>query len=206
MTSLPHHPAYLQIADRLDAVGQKYRGQRIARGALIWLATAIAATWSAALVAHWLGSASDGRSPWTWAVLVAWAMAIVAATFAWILRPLLIRPGAVEVARLLESRVDKQAMLDQVVGEAVPGRYSEAVASSDDQPLGQPEIEVTNKEYGQDLTFTAEVDIRPEIELMRRWQSACSSPESHDKRGYACGVPVRACTTSCVSCARVWWG
>jgi len=50
------------------------------------------------------------------------------------------------------------------------------------------------------LTYPAE------IELMRRWQSACSSPESHDKRGYACGVPVRACTTSCVSCARVWWG
>src|ERR1700755_125917 len=74
------------------------------------------------------------------------------------------RPGKVPV-KLLESRVDKQAMLDQVVGEAVPARYSEAVASSDVQPIGQPEIEVTNKEYGQDLTFTAEVDIRPEIEL-----------------------------------------
>jgi trigger factor len=33
------------------------------------------------------------------------------------------------------------------------------------QPLGQPEIEVTNKEYGGDLTFTAEVDVRPEITL-----------------------------------------
>ena len=74
------------------------------------------------------------------------------------------RPGKVPV-KLLESRIDKQAMLDQVVGEAVPGRYSEAVASSDVQPLGQPEIEVTNKEYGEDLTFTAEVDVRPEIEL-----------------------------------------
>jgi trigger factor len=74
------------------------------------------------------------------------------------------RPGKVPV-KLLESRIDKQAMLDQVVGEAVPGRYSEAVASSDVQPLGQPEIEVTNKEYGQDLTFTAEVDIRPEITI-----------------------------------------
>jgi trigger factor len=67
--------------------------------------------------------------------------------------------------KLLESKVDKQAMLDQVVGEAVPARYSEALASSDVQPLGQPEIEVTNKEYGGDLTFTAEVDVRPEITL-----------------------------------------
>ena len=74
------------------------------------------------------------------------------------------RPGKVPV-KLLESRIDKQAMLDQVVGEAVPARYSEAVASSEVQPLGQPEIEVTNKEYGADLTFTAEVDVRPEITL-----------------------------------------
>ena len=67
------------------------------------------------------------------------------------------RPGKVPV-KLLEARMDKQAMLDQVVGDAVPARYSEAVASSEVQPIGQPEIEVTNKEYGQDLTFTAEVD------------------------------------------------
>jgi trigger factor len=74
------------------------------------------------------------------------------------------RPGKVPV-KLLEQRIDKQAMLDQVVGEAVPARYSEAVASSEVQPLGQPEIEVTSKEYGSDLTFTAEVDVRPEIDL-----------------------------------------
>lgn len=74
------------------------------------------------------------------------------------------RPGKVPV-KLLESRVDKQAMLDQVVGEAVPARYSEAVASSDVQPIGQPDIEVTSKEYGGDLVFTAEFDIRPEITL-----------------------------------------
>ena len=74
------------------------------------------------------------------------------------------RPGKVPV-KLLESRVDKQAMFDQVVGEVVPGRYSEAVTSAEVNPIGQPEIEVTKKEYGEDLTFTAEVDIRPEIEL-----------------------------------------
>jgi trigger factor len=74
------------------------------------------------------------------------------------------RPGKVPV-KLLEARIDKQAMLDQVVGEAVPARYSEAVASSEVQPIGQPDIDITNKEYGQDLTFTAEVDIRPEITL-----------------------------------------
>ena len=74
------------------------------------------------------------------------------------------RPGKVPV-KLLESKIDKQAMLDQVVGEAVPARYSEAIASAEVQPLGQPDIEVTSKEYGGDLTFTAEVDVRPEITL-----------------------------------------
>ncbi|BBY52466.1 trigger factor [Mycolicibacterium arabiense] len=74
------------------------------------------------------------------------------------------RPGKVPV-KLLEQRIDKQAMLDQVIGEAIPGRYSEAVASAEVQPLGQPEIDITKKVYGEDLTFTAEVDIRPEIEL-----------------------------------------
>jgi trigger factor len=74
------------------------------------------------------------------------------------------RPGKVPV-KLLESRVDKQAMFDQVVGDAVPSRYTEAVTTSEVKPLGQPEIEITKKEYGQDLEFTAEVDIRPEIDL-----------------------------------------
>jgi trigger factor len=74
------------------------------------------------------------------------------------------RPGKVPV-KLLESRVDKQAMFDQVVGEAVPSRYTEAVTTTEVRPLGQPDIEITQKEYGQDLAFTAEVDVRPDIEL-----------------------------------------
>ncbi len=74
------------------------------------------------------------------------------------------RPGKAP-RKLLEARVGREAMLDQIVGEAVPGRYTEAVTSSDVQPLGQPEIEITKKEYGEDLVFTAEVDVRPEITL-----------------------------------------
>ncbi|RAV08778.1 trigger factor [Mycolicibacterium sp. GF69] len=74
------------------------------------------------------------------------------------------RPGKAP-RKLLEARVGREAMLDQVVSDALPGRYSEAVTSSEVQPLGQPEIEITKKEYGEDLTFTAEVDIRPEVEL-----------------------------------------
>ncbi len=74
------------------------------------------------------------------------------------------RPGKAP-RKLLEARVGREAMLDQIVGEAVPGRYTEAVTTQAVQPLGQPEIEITKKEYGQDLVFTAEVDVRPEIAL-----------------------------------------
>jgi trigger factor len=74
------------------------------------------------------------------------------------------RPGKAP-AKLLEARFGREAMLDQVVSEALPGRYGQAVTDSDLRPLGQPQIEVTKKEYGQELVFTAEVDVRPDIAL-----------------------------------------
>ncbi len=74
------------------------------------------------------------------------------------------RPGRAPV-KLLEARFGREAMLDQIVNDAVPSRYGQALAESEIQPLGRPDIEVTQKEYGQDLAFTAEVDVRPEIAL-----------------------------------------
>ena len=74
------------------------------------------------------------------------------------------RPGKAP-AKLLEARFGREAMLDQVVNEALPARYGQAVAESEVHPLGQPDIEVTKKEYGEELAFTAEVDVRPTITL-----------------------------------------
>jgi trigger factor len=74
------------------------------------------------------------------------------------------RPGKAP-AKLLEARVGKEAILDQVVNEALPSRYGQAVTESDVRPLGQPNIEVTKKEYGEELVFTAEVDVRPDFSL-----------------------------------------
>ncbi len=74
------------------------------------------------------------------------------------------RPGKAP-ARLLEARIGREAMLDQVVDEALRTRYGQAVVESEVHPIGQPDIEVTKKEYGQDLAFTAEVDVRPKIAL-----------------------------------------
>ena len=74
------------------------------------------------------------------------------------------RPGKAP-AKLLEARIGRGAVLEQVVNDALPIRYTEAVTSSDVQPIGQPEIEITKIEDGDELVFTAEVDVRPKIEL-----------------------------------------
>ena len=74
------------------------------------------------------------------------------------------RPGKAP-AKLLEARVGRGAVLEQVVNDALPSRYSEAVTSENVKVIGQPEIEITKIEDGTELTFTAEVDVRPEIEL-----------------------------------------
>jgi trigger factor len=57
-------------------------------------------------------------------------------------------------------------VLDEVVNAAVPVKYSEAVTSAEEvNPIGRPEIEVTEIADGDHLAFTAEVDVRPEIRL-----------------------------------------
>ena len=74
------------------------------------------------------------------------------------------RPGKAP-ARLLEARVGRGAVLEQVVNDALPARYSEALTTTELRPLGQPDIEVTKIEDGEELVFTAEVDVRPDIAL-----------------------------------------
>lgn len=74
------------------------------------------------------------------------------------------RPGKAP-ARLIEARVGRGNVLQQVVNDALPARYSEAIGSADINPIGRPDIEVTKIEDGESLEFTAEVDVRPDIEL-----------------------------------------
>ncbi len=74
------------------------------------------------------------------------------------------RPGKAP-ARVLEQRLGRGAVLDEVVNEAVPAKYAEALSSGEVQPLGQPDFEVTKIDDGELLAFTAEVDIRPKITL-----------------------------------------
>ncbi|GGK64066.1 trigger factor [Nocardia camponoti] len=74
------------------------------------------------------------------------------------------RPGKAP-AKLIETRVGRGAVLEQVVNDALPNKYAEAVQTAEVKVIGQPEIEITKLEDGSELAFTAEVDVRPEITL-----------------------------------------
>ncbi|MDT4911882.1 MAG: trigger factor [Pseudonocardiales bacterium] len=74
------------------------------------------------------------------------------------------RPGKVPT-RIIDQRVGRGTVLQEAVNEALPGLYGEAAREHELQPLGQPEIDITNLDDGTSLSFTAEVDIRPEIVL-----------------------------------------
>jgi trigger factor len=74
------------------------------------------------------------------------------------------RPGKVP-ARVIDQRVGRAAVLEQAINEALPRVYTQAARDAAIRPLGQPEIDVTNLDDGQSLSFTAEVDVRPEINV-----------------------------------------
>jgi trigger factor len=72
------------------------------------------------------------------------------------------RPGKVP-ARIIDQRVGRAAVLEEAINKALPKAYSDAVRDTGLKALGQPDIEVTKLEDNEELAFTAEVDIRPEI-------------------------------------------
>ena len=74
------------------------------------------------------------------------------------------RPGKAP-ARILEQRLGRGVVLEEVVNGVVPAKYAEVITSGQVHPLGRPEIEVTKIEDGDHLAFTAEVDVRPEIQM-----------------------------------------
>jgi trigger factor len=74
------------------------------------------------------------------------------------------RPGKAP-KRVIDQRVGRGAVLQEAINEALPRVYTEAAREHELRPLGQPEIDVTNLEDGASLSFTAEVDVRPEITL-----------------------------------------
>ena len=74
------------------------------------------------------------------------------------------RPGRVP-PRIIDQRVGRAPVLEQAVNDALPELYGKAVEEQELYALGRPEVEITSLDDGKELSFTAEVDIRPKIEL-----------------------------------------
>jgi trigger factor len=70
--------------------------------------------------------------------------------------------------RVIDQRFGRGAVIEEAVNDALPRFYLQAVEAEEVRPLGQPQVDVTevpDAEQGGELKFTAEVDVRPAIDL-----------------------------------------
>ncbi|MEX0428256.1 trigger factor [Nocardioides sp. DS6] len=70
--------------------------------------------------------------------------------------------------QVIDRQVGRGAVLNEAINQVLPQKYMEALQENSLEPLAQPEIEVTKLDEDADevaLEFTAEVDVKPEIEL-----------------------------------------
>ncbi len=66
---------------------------------------------------------------------------------------------------VIDQRFGRAVVLQEAVNDALPDLYGRALQDNELRPLGQPEVDVTEFGDGEELKFTAEVDVRPTIEL-----------------------------------------
>ncbi len=66
---------------------------------------------------------------------------------------------------VIDQRVGREAVLDEALNDVISNAYADAVRDNELRVLGQPEVDIATFEDGQPLSFTAEVEVRPEIEL-----------------------------------------
>ncbi|MYM20672.1 trigger factor [Brevibacterium sp. 5221] len=73
-------------------------------------------------------------------------------------------------ARIIDQRVGRPAVLQEAVNNSLDGFFRQAIDEHDITPLGTPEVEISEipgldgKEEGT-LSFTIEVDVKPEVKL-----------------------------------------
>ena len=68
-------------------------------------------------------------------------------------------------ARIIEQRFGREAVLEEAVNDALPKAYEKALEEHQLVPLSRPEVNVDELKDGESLTFSAELDIRPEFDL-----------------------------------------
>ncbi|HET8602615.1 MAG TPA: trigger factor [Marmoricola sp.] len=66
---------------------------------------------------------------------------------------------------VIDRQVGRGPVLEEAINKALPDFYVRALQENDLQPLDQPEIDVTRLEDNDVFAFTAEVDVKPSIDL-----------------------------------------
>ena len=74
------------------------------------------------------------------------------------------RKGKVPAA-LIDQRVGRAAVLDEAINAALPNFYTQVTREHDVLPIGRPAVDITSLEDNKAVSFTVEVEIRPEITL-----------------------------------------
>ncbi len=96
---------------------------------------------------------------------------------------------------VIDRQVGRGAVLDEAINDALPKLYVDALQANELEPLAQPEIDITKLEDNETLEFTAEVDIRPEVEpaRLRRARGDRRGPRGHRRGRRGAGAePPRA--------------
>lgn len=87
------------------------------------------------------------------------------------------RKGKVPAA-IVDQRIGRGAVLDEAINKVLPQWYSQAVEENKIQPLSQPEVDLTKFVDGEDIEVTAELDVRPQIELPDLSSIAVTVPDA----------------------------
>ena len=75
------------------------------------------------------------------------------------------RPGKVP-RRVLQARLGPLAIREEVLRDALPRYYAEAVEETELDVIAAPEIDVTAGSDGGPLAFDAVVEVRPEVAIV----------------------------------------
>ncbi|NMA95322.1 MAG: trigger factor [Clostridiales bacterium] len=67
--------------------------------------------------------------------------------------------------QIIERFYGKEIFFEDAASELIPSSYDEAVKETAIEPVAQPEIDIVQIESGKDFIYTAEVVVKPEVEL-----------------------------------------
>ena len=67
--------------------------------------------------------------------------------------------------KIIDAQLGRDAVMDEFLTDAVPAYYNEAVRERELAPIADPDISLDQVEEGKPLVFSAEVEVRPRLDL-----------------------------------------